>query len=111
MMAIKVLITADEMVTCLLNDISEGISINSYGDRLSDYHSFVEDENENCVCVNITEEKEGLASDKCYYSVHLIDDITGKDAEIFSTRDLSRESLLELVDSLIKNTLREIEGS
>jgi len=109
MMAIKVLITADEMVACLLNDISEGISINSYGDRLSDYHSFVEDENGNCVCVNITEEKEGLAPDEYYYSVHLIDGITGKDAEIFSTRDLSRESLLELVDSLIKNTLEELK--
>ena len=106
-MAISKIASANEIVDSLLQDIADKISTNSYGEQESDYYSFAEDENGNRISVKIIEERDGLVPEEYFYTVHFIDDITEKDCEIFSTNEQTRDSLFELISSLIDNMIKE----
>jgi len=99
----KLIITAEEIVENLFADIENKINTNSHGERISDYYAFVEDENGECISIQLTEETNGLPRNEYFYSIHLIDNISGKDCELYSSDEFNKDSVLELVTSIIAN--------
>jgi hypothetical protein len=101
-------VTAAEIVENLYADMENGNLTNTHGERISAYHAFLWDEDGNCIAVQATEEKDGLPEGEYFYSVHVVDNITGKDCELYCTDELSKESLLVLVSDIIKTALDDV---
>ena len=106
----KIVFTASalEITDALHTDMESGNYTNPYGERTSEYHTFVRDETDNSISMQSTEERDGLSPDEYFYTVHLIDEITGKDCEIFNSNEQTKESLLLLVTDIVKNTLSDV---
>ena len=104
----KVVMTAHELVNAALEDIRAGGMTNPNGESQSNYLSFVENDNGDCASLQITKESAGIEESERFYSIHLIDNLSGEgwsDAELFSTEKLCETELLELVSSITRNEL------
>lgn len=74
------------------------------GDRVSDYFKLAHNKKGNlAVSVSLTENIHGLDKDKAYYTVQIIDDISGDDCELRYTNTLDRDELTELLDQIIQS--------
>ena len=105
---LTILTTASEMANLLLSDIKSEASSNSYGERVSDYYVFLVNGNGDSISMQLTEETHSLQETEYYYSLHLVDDVTGKDCDIFSTVDFTEESVAKLVAEVMAGCLTDI---
>lgn len=86
------------LVASALEDIRNG-SVNPSGEYMSSYYVLAEDEDQNTASISITLDYDDEYEHR-WYTIHLIDDITGKDAELFSTDGTDQAELESLVKSL-----------
>jgi hypothetical protein len=86
-----------------------GATTNCNGDRVGSYYTLIDDEEGNCVLISVTEEKDDLVPERYYYSVHLVDNITGSNCEMFFTDNQTKESLHSLIKEISDNTIDELK--
>ena len=106
----KLIITAVEIVDNLFDDIKNKINTNTHGEFMSDYHAFAEDESGECISIQLTEETNGLSPEEYFYSIHLVDNITGRDCELYFSDEFNKESVLKLVTDIIANNTYEYKN-
>ena len=95
----------------LLADL--GYACNSNGDRISDYFSLVErtDGTNDYAAVCLTEEIKDLPPEDHGYMVHLVDDVTGADCAIYHTDEMTRESLVSLLNEITDGIIQSLAGA
>lgn len=74
------------------------------GDRSSQYFVIAKGRRskEQMVSVSLIENIYGLAEDERYYTLHLVDDVSGVPCELYHTDDLSEGSLVALMKEIIE---------
>ena len=51
--------------------------------------------------MSLIENTHGLAADSGYYTLHMIDDVSGEQCELYHTDDLSEDSLVNLLKEIL----------
>ena len=78
------------------------------GDRVSDYFSIAE-RGSLSFSASLIERKQGLEKgEKPFFSVHLIDDITGRDCDLQYTKKATQKELAELLRETQRNLVSEL---
>lgn len=109
-MKATILATAMDIAAKLISDIETKISTNAIGEKTSDYHAFLENEHGDCISVQLTEETCGLVPMDYFYSLHLVDNITGKNCDLYYTDEFNKKSVVKLVAGVMCDCIRDIFG-
>ena len=107
-MIYTILGTAKEITDALFDDIENEISTNSHGELISEYYAFLKRNDDEFISVQLTRETNGLTEEEYFYSVHLVDNITGKDCELYTADKFCRTSVFNLISEIMKNIISEI---
>ena len=96
-----VLITPTQAVS-MIADLGNGQTTEN-GDRSSRYFSIAKGypHIDRTVSVALIENTHGLAADSGYYTLHMIDDVSGEQCELYHTDDLSEDSLVNLLKEIL----------
>ena len=105
---ITILATASEIASNLLSDINNGVLTNALGERTSDYYTFLVNGNGECICMQLTEEIHALEEAEYFYTLHLVDDISGKYCEVYFSDAFTEESVTKMVAEVINSCLMDI---
>ena len=108
-MSVNQVATATEIVGFMFDEIESGETRNSFGERTSDYYSFLADETGESMSLQLTEETCGLQPEDYFYMLLLVDNITSKDCDVFFADKFTKESVLALVESVITNCIADIQ--
>lgn len=75
------------------------------GDRSSQYFPIAKGyyHLDKFVSVSLIENKSGLPESEWFYSLHLIDDVNDNPCELYHTKDLSEDSLMNLLKEILAN--------
>lgn len=90
-------------------DLGKGETL-SNGNRVSDYHILAQVGTQEDMTATVSLIENTHYVSKPYYSVHLVDDITGADCELFYTDDLELESLVNLLREIGEGMPRVVGG-
>jgi hypothetical protein len=97
------------IVDNMLKDIEEGIATNMNGENYSEYYTLVQlSDSDKKASVNTTLCEEESNPENKYYSVHLVDDITGGFCETYYTDTPTREELVDVLRDLINTITKEV---
>lgn len=96
-----VLITPTQAVS-MIADLGNGQTTEN-GDRSSRYFSIAKGypHIDRTVSVALIENTHGLAADSGYYTLHMIDDVSGEQCKLYHTDDLSEDSLVNLLKEIL----------
>ncbi len=96
-----VLVTPTQAVS-MIADLGNGQATEN-GDRSSQYFTIAKGypHTGRTVSAALIENKHGLAADGGYYTLHIVDDVSGKPCELHHTDDLSEVSLVSLLKEIL----------
>lgn len=101
--------SAEKLVDELLADMNEGNRKNNFGEPKSGYHSLLTKYEDNVPVheslISISEETEGLKPEEYFYALHLLDDLSDADGEIFKC-EVDRTALIDMVKKLQDNCIK-----
>ena len=97
-----------QVLADVLTSIKRREFINEYGEPYSEYYVIAWDEDGSDLSVSVTESR---TNGDEWYSVHVIDDIAGRDGQIINTDHISELELLKIFSEQLTITLDDlIEG-